>query len=251
MTEHLYASWGGLTLPIPDSAVDGSNLNLTDLDPLTAQLVGLFAQAIRSELTTVWSTVCAALPTDHPLRGSTDPVADTLEQEPSSDVLRERKTAWPLLAVHRTGEVEFDERGDQVEQWLVHYILGPRQGVVEDRKLGAALPTVARIISLAVEEKSHPDYQSGALCFFGDTLADEPLARMISVKGWNVGTGKFTDEERGPVYPALLLSLNVLEGFTWNAEAYGPCTGMYVHVHGGDAEQLVPDLVIADTDHVG
>ena len=251
MTEHLYAHWGGLTLPIPDGAVDGTNLNLTEQDPLTGQLVGLLAQALRSELTTVWTTVCAALPTDHPLRGSTDPVGDTLEQEPSDKVMQERKGAWPLLAVHRSGEAEINEHGRQVEKWLVHFILGPRQGIVEDRKLVPVLPTAARIMALTIEDKGHPDYLGGAVCFFGATLADTPLADSIAVKGWGVGSAKFAADERGPVYPALLMTLDVEEGWDWDVEAYGECTGAYVHVHGGDAHELLPDMVIADTDYPG
>ena len=255
MPLHQYAKWGGLSLPIPIGDTDGTNLNFSDTDPLQSVLVGLLSQALTSELATVWTLICAGFPDDHPLYNSTTPVADTLELEPSPDLMKERVAGWPLLAVHRTGDVEMLDQSIQYQDikqaWQVHWILGPRQGAVMDRKLLNVLQAAGKIIDIAIEDKSHPDYDSGAVQFYGATLDDPPLASSVKVMGWGAGQATFAGDENGAKFHALRVDLEIVEVWRPDTDAFTELDGMSTHVGGGGAVEILPDLVIGDTDYVG
>jgi hypothetical protein len=216
---------------------------------------GQRSRSHHGELTDAWTLVCAGLPSDHHLNGNTTPVNDTLELEPSPDLMKERKAGWPLLAVHRAGDAEMVDQSLQYQQikqtWNVHWILGPRQGAVADRKLLNVLQAGAKIIDIAIEDKSHPDWQSGALQFFGASLADAPLASSVKVTGWGAGQASFATDENGAKFHALRVDLEILEVWRPDVDAYTEGDGMTAHVGGGNQTEIIPDFVIGDTEYPG
>jgi len=252
MTTHIYESLGGMTLPI-DPTLIGTDLSLDVLDPALATLTALFKQALKSELDAVWTTVCASLPTDHPLYGSTTVVADTLELEPDSDVMRERKPDWPLLAVHRTDEATYEQttiaRVDRLQKWNAHLILGPRSGIATERKLRPILTRASDVLALVVERRGHPDYASGALQFFGLTLDGPHPIGSCRVVTSGVGNAMFADGDT--VYPAMRMVLEIGEESVDTQEALVDIEGMNVHIGSGDESGSIPEFVEIDTDHPG
>jgi hypothetical protein len=248
---HIYESVGSMTLPIDPTLVD-SDLSLDVLDPACAMLTGLFKQALKSELDTVWTAVCAGLPSDHPLYGSTSAVADALELEPTSDVMRERKPDWPLLCVHRTEQATYerDSFGNvtRKQTWNAHLILGPRAGIASDRKLQAVLIRASDILALVVERRGHPDYASGALQFFGSTLDGPHYLDSCYVVSSGVGNASFADQDA--VYHAMRMVLETTEGSDDTLAAYPEFQGGTIHIGTGDASGVLPEVVELDTDHI-
>src|ERR1041384_2358392 len=114
---------GGLEFPL--SAADFTD-TLAPLDPARSRMMALFSTAINYELAEVWAKVTSTLGPRHPLFG-TSPVQDRLELRPTLSVMQQRKPAFPLLCLHRTGRAEWEsytfEIDRRVQDWALLYIL--------------------------------------------------------------------------------------------------------------------------------
>lgn len=231
---------GDLSFPVLETDVADS---LLPLDPPRAVLAGLFKAAINSELADAWAKVAAPrFPNFGPL-----PVADVLELEPSPTNMQQRKAAWPLLCVHRTGEATLDQitlfEERLTQKWAVHYILGPLD-IVGERKLSDICIAIAKLIMLVVRQRGHKSYQNGALQFFPGTGG---LASLWPKSIDGPGQAKFAGDDNGTTYYAMTLTLESTEITSDSVDGFGDFDGVGFSVGVGDADQIIPDLLQGDS----
>jgi hypothetical protein len=246
MTDSVWQRIGGTKLPVEAADIDATALTFEALDPARESLAALFAAAIRAELGTgadsAWGLVCASLPSGAPLRASTNPIGSVLKLEPSARVMRELRAAPPVLAVHRTGEVEYSdvstEKTFRIQKWHAHWIAGPLT-VGELHKLHDATLAVSATIQRTIMRRGHPAYQSGAVQFGSDTsyLAS---VRMLSHEA---GQAQFAEGEEAPLYLAVRCVLETHER-TRDLDEGGELLGLTLTADVGDAVELVPGLVV-------
>lgn len=241
MTQYLWQSFGDVASPTKAGDVTDGHLFSVG-DPARDRLIGLFTQAIKSELGEAWAVAASGTVLD-----GTDPVADTLYEQPRKSVLREGGYSFPLLAVYRAGEAEHGwktlEIRQQVQTWGCDYILGPLKA--EDyRRLGGALAWVAKVIDSTIESRGHPDYESGALQFFPGVggLAELSVARSQE------GLAEFGDQGEGLELYALSLELRSVEHDSHDEDAFADFVGARHTVGVGGGEGVLPDGIVADTE---
>ena len=134
------------------------------------------------------------------------------------------------------------------QQWALHYVLGPFD-VGSTRKLHAVPQAVAKIVALTIERRGHPNYESGALQFFGTGIDEHHPIGSCRIVKHVAGVAKFSDlPER---YLACTMTLETTETVTETLAQYAPVAGMKLHVGIGNADEILPDAVIADTEHPG
>lgn len=242
--DSLYQKHGGLRLPALAGSVTD---NLGPLDPARARLLALFESAIVSELEAVWGTVRATLPTGHALY-SAAVVADRMELEPTDEIMRQRKAAYPLLALHRTGEATHAEHTleiDRLEQtWELHYILGPLEAAHAHQLLDACT-AVSKIVQQVVKRRGHPSYQSGAPQFFDGRGS---LASVKVTKHEGPGQSRYGTED-GPIYWAIVITLETVELVSDVDGSFETLQGASYDVGVGGTEGVAPELIIAETEH--
>jgi hypothetical protein len=239
----LHQRFGDLDLPAP-APTAGETLAI--LDRGRAVLTALFAAAINAEFGAAWHAMVDGLPATHPLSG-TDPVEDTLELEPSTSTMQQRKASWPLLCVHRTGEATYDQASLQEErltqEWGVHYVLSPID-VGDIRRFGDICVAVCKLIRLVVRKKGHPSYQGGAIQFGADA-GGFSTAQVESHQG--PGQASFAGDDSGPLYYAVSLKLVTTEVSSDDLDAFGNLDAVDFSIGVGNATEIVPDLIQADT----
>lgn len=193
-------NFGNLTFPLVASDF---TTTLTPLDPARHELTELFKAAINAEFSEVWEQVAT-----RSLVG-TLPVQDTLEMEPSVQVMQQRKAVFPLLCVHRTGTASLDQitlfEERLTQQWAIDYILGPLD-IGDIYKLGDICLAVAKLIRLVIRQRGHAAYQSGALQFFDAHIAS---IEVKSVEG--PGQASFVGDEKSTLYYAVSLTIETVE----------------------------------------
>ena len=235
---------GDLSFPVDATEVTDT---LCPLDPARARLTALFKAAINAEFGDVWTTVTDTLSASHPLYG-TSPVQDTLELDPSHKTMTERKCAFPLLCVYRTGEGAQEQHTLFIEKftdkWGVDYFLGPLD-VGDVRKLQDICNGIVKLISSVVRRRGHPAYESGALQFFPDLGG---LAEVTVKSHVGPGQAKFAGDESGTVYYALSIILETVELLKDEDAEAGDFIATDYSVAVGSSEELVPDLIEAATD---
>lgn len=208
MTQSLHETFGGLSLPVGEEDVDTT---LAPLDPGRDAMLALFAAALNAEFGAAWVKVAGQLRLDPEKFDLENPVGDTYPGEPTPAVMQERKGKFPLMAVHRSGEHEYEAKTlelDQLRQpWEVHYILGPLsvEGV---RKLYDVLISASKVLRRTVERRGHPAYLDGEEIFFPDGLA--PFS-TCEVRGGQMGQAHFAGDEKQTPYYALTLRLETTE----------------------------------------
>lgn len=253
-TDSMFERLGGLELPVRTAEIDGSGL--ASLDPGRDLLLELFAAAINSELSEAWTATCATLPAAHPFREApVTPVRDTLPDEPTEQILRQRVGRFPMLAIHRSGIGRYEQMSLEitrlVQPWTLHYILGPLD-IIDQRKLKDACVAVAKIVALVVRRRGHASFQSGALQFFsGDE--EEPFRgsqfasiRIDSHEG--PGQAAFGGEASTTMYWAMEIKLETTETSGYDPEAEGDLDAMDLTVGVGGDEGITPALVIGASD---
>ena len=245
----LYQKLGGLELPVTEDDIGESGL--AALDPQRDILLDLFATAINSELGEAWTKLYA--PYGQRKLGEY-PVTDRLPDEPTENLLTQRKSRWPLLAVHRSGAGTYEELTLEItrlrQPWKVHYILGPLD-VIDSRQLKDICVAVAKVIALVIRKRGHQAYQNGRLQFFGDNAPNEPSPftgiRVVSHEG--PGQAGFGGEDSKTIYWAIEINLETTEVSSYDPDAEG-CNfdGATMHVGIGGGEGLLPDGIVAKTD---
>ena len=243
--EPLYEKFGGLSLPISNTAP--GNLGFAGLDPARTVLLDLFAASLNAELGPRWATVVAEYGSDHVLSGST-PVQQKLELPPNPNTLEQLKVKWPLLSLHRDGTGEYSEfvlSGDKLTQpWQLNYILRPLS--IEDvRRVGDVLVAAAKIIRRVIRQRGHVAYEGGALQF-GTGKGDLSSVNLKSQDG--PGQATFVGDEKNVLYYAITMHLETVELATEDADAYGPLEGGSFGFGIGGGEGTINGLLYADTD---
>lgn len=237
----VFQSIGGLSFPIT-----GVTDSLSVLDPGRVVMTALFKAAINDEWNEAWTAVTTTLDAGHPLIG-TDPVADTLEVEPTPQIMQQRKAVFPLLCVYRHGEATYEQQTLQDEQlsqeWGVDYILGPLD-VGDYRKLGDICVGVGKLLRIVIQRRSHNSYESGAIQF-GPGKGDFGSASLASQQG--PGQASFAGDEAGTLYYAISFKLKTTEMSSSDIGGSPPFDAANVSVGVGNETEIVPDLLQADT----
>lgn len=246
MTQSLFQHFGGLTLPVAAADVDGTG-GMVTLDPGRDILLGLFRQAIISELGAAWNQLRTELTTTD--LATTTVVNQTVPFDLRPQLARSLQFKYPVLAVYRTGEAQFSEHTlvweKLTQQWGVEYVLGPLP--IEDvRRIGDILSAVPKVIAAAIRLRGHPDYDSGAVQFFEDA------GRFASVRplSYAMGPAAFSDGADSPIYHTMSMKLETVElvadrdGFATDLEGASFTFGV------GDGSQVLPAEVEADTDAI-
>jgi hypothetical protein len=242
LSESMLQTMGGLTLPAVE---DSDNDTLASLDPARDQLLAFFAAAINSELGAAWTAVTDTLGASHRLYG-TSPVQDTLPDEPTEQFLTQRKTGFPLLALHRVGTGQYQrltlELTRLVQPWKLYYILGPLD-IIDVRKLKDVCVAVGKIVALATHTRKHKAYDDEALQFF-DLFTS---VRVVSHEG--PGQAAYAGDSSTTIFWAIEINLETVERSGYvegsegsDAEALDVIAGV-----GGD-EGIQPELVLGSSD---
>ena len=259
MTEHYYGSVGGFSLPLLASDIDDTDLSFASIDTAGTMMLGLFRQALISELSAAWTKVCAGLDSSHPLYASTSPVADYIGMEPTPELMQERKPDFPLLALHRAGAPLLQQHTLQeikrTQPWHLHYILCPRHSIETDQKLAPVFEWVSIFIAKAIEHRSHPDYDSGNLQFFStdtdDTLAHRAPVGSVRIVTSAIGQAVFAEGADATRYPTLRMELETEEYGDETLAAFPTVSGMDLHENVGNEVEVIQDFLVADTDFPG
>lgn len=199
-TDH--GGFGAVRFPAP--AVGSAQ----DLDPGQIAILELLEAAINAELGTAWCSIVATLRDEAKLRQSRQPVefASTMELTPQE--MTQVVTAWPLLAVYRQGEPEFDqltlEYDKLTQQWSVDYVIGPLSAA-HKVKIGRFCNSVAKLIWRTLDRGYHSAYKGGARQFLG---------QFTSIKATGVqgpGVAQSLGEESGSGYYGMTVLVETVE----------------------------------------
>lgn len=246
-TDSMFQRLGGLELPV--RTADIGTTWLAALDPVRDQLLKLFESAINSELSEAWTYAF----TNSGKALSATPVADTLTEEPTEKILTQRKTDFPLLALHRDGTATYEQQTLEItrltQPWTLHYILGPLD-VIDGRQLKDVCVAVAKIVALVIRQRGHRSFESGALQFFGTDSPDtpSPLTSLRIVSHEGPAQAVFGGNESTIVYWAIEMKLESTEVSSYVEDADAPLEGADITVAVGDGEGTLPAVIIAKTD---
>jgi hypothetical protein len=246
-----YETIGEFSTPVTADQVTDT---LGVLDGGVHVLAELFKAAINAELTDVWQKIVGVsggtdgvIGTKHPLY-NTLPVADTLELEPSQQVMTQRHAVWPLLCVHRVGKAEYTwttiEIQRRIQQWNLHYILGPVD-IADLHKLSKVCIGVAGIVSMVLRDYGHKAYKNGETQFFQGSGAHFAWIWLKSHEG--PGNARFNEGDQ-TIYYAITMGLETAEDLTDTQEAFADFDAVDYSIGVGDELEIVPDLVEANTD---
>jgi hypothetical protein len=237
----LFQRFGGFEFPAEAQDVTDT---LAPLDPGRDILLGLFAQALTSELSAAWAVVSAGT-----VLAGTSVVQSQLPLAPSPELITTVAKPFPLLAVSRTGTATFEEHTLDIErmtqQWDVAYVLGPLPPE-DQRRLVDVLQAAAKVIALTVKRRGHPDYDNGALQFF----AGKGHFGAARVAQYEVGQAKFAGGDDAPHYHVLSLQLETVEYESWLEGAAAPMEGMSMSIGVGNDGGFLPDVVRIDSDTI-
>lgn len=181
------------------------------MDPARDKLLALFATAITAELTAAWALASPGTA----LEGK--PVVNgRLPLPPTEDILTQQRVKWPLLAVYRDGQAEWQEWSlaiDMLRQtWTIDYLLGPLT-IDDERKLADVLVAVSKVVTLVLQRGGHPSFEGGALQFLEAFPSGEGGCRFTSARPLNQRTGRATVAEgpNAPRYLALTMQIETTE----------------------------------------
>ncbi len=242
--EHsIYGDFGGVKYPL---SPDNFESTFVSLDPARSRLSALFATAIRYELAPIWSKVIAS-GKPHPLSNSTSAVAMVMELDPVTHLMKQVKTDYPLLCLHRVGEQTWSPhtlQGDKCEQdWNLHYIL-PNLDIGETRKFYDVLRIIPDIVARVIRSRGHIAYDNGALQFFGDKggIGSIGMTRAES------GQARFGGQVESPVWLATTITLHTIEYSKDSEEQYGAFEGIDWSIGVGDSTGTIPNVIEAYSD---
>jgi hypothetical protein len=252
MTDSLWLQVGGARMPLQDHDVDATALSFEALDPVLGVFAGLLTAAIRAELGTTsagaWQTVSAALPTGHRLLASSNPVGSVWRMAPSAEAIKQIELTWPLLAIWREGQGEWEQRTMMKAQvrtrWNALWSLGDLDADL-GLKLGQALQYVGNVMAAAIERGKHPAYESGVQQY-GTDSGDLIGAYPVEVQA---GRAMFPDNEDSKFW-GTTLTFETLERVKELDEGADDFAGS-LSVGVGNELEIIPDLVVGDADYPG
>jgi hypothetical protein len=247
--DSLWRTVGGARIPLQAQDVGDTPLSFEAADPALEELSGLLAAAIRSELGTgtdaAWTKVCAALPTGHRLLNNTNPVGSVWKVAPNSDAIRQSQPAWPVLAIWREGNGEWEQRTMMIQhkrtRWSALWSLGDLESDLA-LKLGGVLSYVGDVMAQTLTRGSHPAYSDGELVFDG-------LFSSIAPVEVQAGRAMFPDDPEARFW-GTTLTFETTERVTQLDEGSDDMS-MGFELAVGDAEELLPSLVFGEGDYPG
>lgn len=237
----LYQTVGAVQFPL--TAADGAG-GLQGTDPARDALLEFFRAAINAEIGAAWTTAIVGTP----LSGKATPVVDYYPDAPTADLVRERKTTFPALFVHR----DLRNRENRLEQhtfsqrrlvqvWWLHYILPPLD-VGQRRKFGSIFQLVLSAVDLAVHNLQHPAYLSGA--YFLPSVG----ISQIDPGDFHDGEAQFADAGKdSPSYPALSISFKTRELSGWRDGVAAELKDIHITAGTGNADGMIEGLVEGDS----
>jgi len=237
----VYKRIGAIQLPL-----DGASVTPTGVipDPALDALLALFKAAINDELAQAWGQAADGTP-----MAGKSPVQDTLPLEPSSKVFSERKPAFPLLSLHRSGPAEYAEHTLWIEkrtqQWELNYFLDALR-VDHLHRVWAALTFVPTIVSSVIRHRGHKAYLAGA-SQFGPTTGVGALS-SIRLMRHESGTAKFASDEASPAYAACTMTIETVELEHHIDGSFPDLAGARFDFGVGGTDGVIPSLIYADTD---
>lgn len=235
----LVGRYGGLEFPLNANDFDST---LVNLDPARSKLAALFTAAINAELGAVWAKV-NLLTT--PIKNSL-PVQTTLELEPTANTLRQVKTGFPLLSIHRVGDQTWSEHTMEVDKceqdWNLHYIL-PALDVGDQRRIVDVLRIIPEIIRRVIRARGHQSYDGGQLQFF----AEKGGLGSVKITKAESGQSKFGDDN-GPIYWATTITLQTVEYGSDSEQEFGEFEGIDWTIGVGNNTGIQPDVIQAYSD---
>lgn len=236
----LYESTGALAFPLEADA---------DIDPARDRLLELFKMAINYEFGARWTAAVQSLDPRSKFF-PTLPVSDALPCAPTKRAIEQRKSGFPLLCLHRSGDIEVEQyvmdSHRLVQDWTMHWILGPGDLEVE-RKLGDFWPGIVKLVAHVIRQRGHSAYDNGRLQFFTDTSA---ISGISIVRASPLGVASFSDEDSA-TYHAGFLTLSVTEVARDNLEAYPDFVAADVDVALTDATDRLPGFAAGASDAPG
>lgn len=250
-TDSLFQRLGGLESPFRATGLRTGGF--AALDPQRDVLLELFAAAINAELGEAWTALCEAFPLPRDKFGAS-PVTDKLPDEPTEQLLTQRKSKFPLLAIHRSGSGVYEPATLEVmrlrQPWSLHYILGPLDAI-DARQFKDVCVAVAKIVALVIKRRGHQAYQSGALQFFGPGSPNTPApfssVRLVSHEG--PGQAVFGGDTSTTIFWAIEMRLETTEISSDVEDANGgDLDAADITVAVGGSEGLLPAMIIAKTD---
>jgi hypothetical protein len=242
LTDSVFASFGGLELPVSEQDVSSS---LSSFDPARDRLLRWFRLAINSEFAFPWTEATDALPAGHALIG-TQPVQDSIPFAPTQSVMGTRKAAWPLLALHREGDAEisdFSLEEDQLKQrWQLHHILGPLD-IEAGRRVLDIGQAIGKFLALTIRRFGHQSVDDGAN---QQELAGLMSLRIVSISG--PGPASFDSDGETAVFWATRYTLETVETSDDVTEHYAEFEGanISIDVGGAGSDEVNPNFVEAD-----
>jgi hypothetical protein len=195
-------SFGASRFPLTPS---GAIKSAADYDPGLASIIGLLCAAIEANVGAAWRAMVSQLDETSKYTDANRVIGSVLTVIPNSQNLTQvsvkvpgAQTAWPLLAVYRSGVASYDWKTTDYrfrrQEWSVDYILGPL-GPDTQRKMGHFVVQVLNSIVEAITLGFHPAYMGGAYQFYGqfssiDVLTSEGPA-VAHVTPTDDGAGYF------------------------------------------------------------
>jgi hypothetical protein len=248
--DSLFQRLGGLDLPVTADSIGITGF--ASLDPGRDLLLELFASAINSELGDAWTKVIQAIG-PRELLGQY-PVSDKLPDEPTEQLLTQRKSLFPLLAIHRSGAGTYDqitlEATRLTQPWALHYILGPLDAI-DARQLKDVCVAVSKIVALVIRKRGHASFRDGALQFFGTNSPIDPSPftslRIVSHEG--PGQAAFGGDSSSTIFWAIEMRLESTEISSYDPDAEGcEIDGLNITIGMGADGEVLPSFIVAKTD---
>lgn len=250
-TDSVFERLGDLELPFRASQV--GDTGLASLDPSRDLLLELFESAINSELGDAFQKIRQA--TGELENFGWLPVSDKLPDEPTEQLLRQRKSLFPLLAIHRSGTATYEsftlEITRLLQPWTLHYILGPLD-IIDGRQLKDICVAVAKVVALVIRKRGHQSFQNGALQFSGDHAPDQPspLTSLRLVNHEGPAQAVFGGTGSATMYWAIEMHLESgeISSYVEDGQA-GPLDAADLAVGAGSGGEILPNVVLAATDN--
>lgn len=233
--DFLFRKFGAAEFP-PDLTARPESL-FSAFDPGLDRMLALFKAALNYELSAAWTIAKQGTPL-----AASDPVADTLWQQPTKATLRQRKADWPLLCLARVSGTHEDltlHREQHTTTWSLDYLLGPLD-TASFRRLGGALNAALKILQEVVAAHGHPSVAGGADQFDG--------FNTIRIMTDGIGTAGFADDPDGPEYHGLHVDIETTELDKPMDGSVGDYNGATFVFGVGDAHDILPNEIIARTD---
>jgi hypothetical protein len=193
--DSLYRRVGGAEYPYTQADVAASS---AIVDKIQEVLLSLFSAAITSELSDAFEMASSGTEL-----ASKPVVADAWPGLLTPAVMKQRKAAFPLLAVGWMGSAEWAEHTlgiDKVtRKWAVDYVLGPLD-VGSAQRLENILHKVGALLQLTCRNRGHKSFRDGAVLWGSDT--EEPIS-TIWWDSHEAGQAAFSTDAGDTIYYAL------------------------------------------------